>query len=186
MSDTRQSIMHHAEQLVRTRGANGFSYADLATKLGIRKASVHYHFPSKNDLLQNLIQSYEARFMQALGELAELSDSKEKMDGFVELYRQGLTTDQLCLCGMLTLDSSALTRSMQQDLHRFFQGIEIWLTGLFEEGHIVEEWSLSGSPESEAKAFLALVQGAQLIARNAEKEVEKFDTIVLPQLVRYG
>ncbi|MEM7125094.1 MAG: TetR/AcrR family transcriptional regulator [Chloroflexota bacterium] len=185
MSNTRQNIMHHAEQLVRTKGANGFSYADLATRLNIRKASIHYHFPSKNDLLHNLIQNYRVRFMRELGELAKLSAPQEKLVGFVDLYRQGLNTDTLCLCGMLTLDSGALTESMQQDLDTFFQSLEAWLAQVFEEGLKEEGWVLSASPESEANALLALVQGAQLIARNAEEEVEKFNRIVEPQIERY-
>lgn len=191
MSDTRQNIMHHAEGLVRTKGANGFSYADLAGKLGIRKASIHYHFPSKSDLLNNLIQSYQMRFMQALEQIETAQnesnfDPKEQLQRFVDLYRQGLTTNQLCLCGMLTLDSEALTASMQQDLDAFFQSIEIWLTRVFEQAQNKKLWELPGTAESEAKALLALVQGAQLIARNAEKEVEKFDMIITPQLARYG
>lgn len=185
MSDTRQTILYHAEQLARTKGANGFSYADLATKLGIRKASIHYHFPSKNDLLHSLIQSYQARFVEALDGLVTLPDPQEKLAGFVDLYRQGLKTNLLCLCGMLTLDSSALPQSMQQELDQFFQTIEAWLAKVFEEGNRGQVWSLSVSPESEAKALLALVQGAQLIARNAKEPVEKFNMIVQPQLDRY-
>lgn len=186
MSDTRQNIMHYAEQFVRKKGANGFSYADLAAQLGIRKASIHYHFPNKNDLLQNLIQNYQTQFLHALNELDNLPDPQERIAAFVDLYRQGLKVGSLCLCGMLTLDSEALTQPMQQELDTFFQQLGAWLTNVFDEGSTKAGWTLSASPASEAAALLALVQGAQLIARNAEKEVEKFDAIVQPQLNRYS
>lgn len=185
MSDTRQAIMNHGEYLVRTKGANGFSYADLANKLGIRKASIHYYFPSKNDLLDSLLESYHERHMHALEEFAQLVSAREKLLAFVNIYRQGLLIGALCLCGMFTLDSSSLTLQMRKKLDSFFQDTEIWLANVFREGHSQNQWQLVDTPELEAKAFLALVQGAQIISRNASKEVEKFDTIVQQQLDRY-
>lgn len=185
MSDTRQEIMAHAELLVRTKGANGFSYADLATKLNIRKASIHYYFPSKSDLLQSLLQSYHERHMRYLGGLTELISPSKRLLAFVDVYRQGVKEDTLCLCGMLTLDSGVLTTAMRTDLDRFFQDTEAWLTAVFAEGHSQENWQLTNTSADEAKAFLALIQGAQLISRNAEKGVERFDMIVNPQLSQY-
>ena len=41
---TATRILDLAEQLVQMHGFNGFSYADLAEELDIRKASVHHHF----------------------------------------------------------------------------------------------------------------------------------------------
>jgi TetR/AcrR family transcriptional repressor of nem operon len=46
-----------AEQLVQTRGFNGFSYADIAAEIGISKASLHYHFPTKAMLGERLIDA---------------------------------------------------------------------------------------------------------------------------------
>ena len=41
--DTAVRILDAAEQLVRERGFNGFSYANVAAELGLTSASVHYH-----------------------------------------------------------------------------------------------------------------------------------------------
>ena len=57
---TRARILDAAEQLVQTRGFNGFSYADVATELGVTKASLHYHFPGKAELGEALIARYAA------------------------------------------------------------------------------------------------------------------------------
>jgi len=64
MSDsvTAAKILDSAERLVQTRGFNAFSYADIATELRLRKASIHYHFPSKADLGRRLLARYEAAF----------------------------------------------------------------------------------------------------------------------------
>ena len=43
---TAERIVHEARNLIMTRGYNGFSYADIAEAVGIRKASIHHHFPA--------------------------------------------------------------------------------------------------------------------------------------------
>ena len=51
---TAHRILDVAEELVQTRGVNGMSYADISARLGITKASLHYHFASKADLVRPL------------------------------------------------------------------------------------------------------------------------------------
>ena len=57
-SRTSERILDIAERLVQTRGFNNFSYADIASELGITTASLHYHFPGKAELGQALITRY--------------------------------------------------------------------------------------------------------------------------------
>jgi hypothetical protein len=61
-----KAVLNAAEQLAQMRGYNGFSYADVAAQLGLTKASLHYHFPSKADLGRALIERYRAAFDFAL------------------------------------------------------------------------------------------------------------------------
>ena len=61
VSDTKTALMDIAEHAARSRGVDGFSYADLAGAIGIRKASVHYHFPTKDDLAKALVERYQAK-----------------------------------------------------------------------------------------------------------------------------
>src|SRR5690349_12428570 len=51
MSDTAEKLVEEARQLIVGGGYHGFSYADLSERFGIRKASIHHHFPSKVDLV---------------------------------------------------------------------------------------------------------------------------------------
>src|SRR5258708_35419404 len=61
-TEAARVILDVAEQLAQTRGYNGFSYADIAAKVGVTKASLHYHFPSKAELGRHLIARYQAGF----------------------------------------------------------------------------------------------------------------------------
>ena len=54
MKDTAQQILDVAQDLVRCRGYSAFSYADISKQVGIRKASIHYHFSSKEELGKEL------------------------------------------------------------------------------------------------------------------------------------
>ena len=44
---TKAALMNCAETQMRSKGYSAFSYADLAVEVGIRKASIHHHFPTK-------------------------------------------------------------------------------------------------------------------------------------------
>ncbi|XLM19461.1 TetR/AcrR family transcriptional regulator, partial [Chromobacterium piscinae] len=63
-TDTRKRILDLAEELLLTRGFNGFSYQHISSELGVRNAAIHYHFPKKNDLGVALIQRYRRRFQR--------------------------------------------------------------------------------------------------------------------------
>lgn len=50
MSGTRERILELGEELILTKGYNGFSYQDISTALGIKNAAIHYYFASKENL----------------------------------------------------------------------------------------------------------------------------------------
>ena len=64
--DMREHILASAQRLAQQRGFNGFSYADIAEEVGIRKASLHHYFPTKTDLGLALIEVYSTQFDSAL------------------------------------------------------------------------------------------------------------------------
>src|SRR5580700_2765675 len=78
------AILDASEQLAQTRGYNGFSYADVAAQLGVTKASLHYHFPSKAQLGTALIERYQRTFGTALDAIdGETEDPAEKLRRYV-------------------------------------------------------------------------------------------------------
>src|SRR5580658_4119474 len=68
-ADTAQRILDIAERLMQVRGYNGFSYADIAAAMGLTKASLHYHFPSKAELGRRLMERYTENFLAALAKI---------------------------------------------------------------------------------------------------------------------
>jgi len=72
MTDTlsmRERILSAAEKRVRTVGFNAVSFRDLANDVGVKSSSVHYHFPQKEDLGEQLVKRYSERFQARLDQI---------------------------------------------------------------------------------------------------------------------
>ena len=120
-ADTGRRALDVAERLVQTRGFNGFSYADIAEALGVTKASLHYHFPSKADLGQRLIERYEAAFLEALAGIDKAQKrAAEKLRRYADIYAGVLRANRMCLCGMLASDYATLPKPMRERVRHFF------------------------------------------------------------------
>ena len=112
-SETADKILDLAERLIQTRGCSAFSYQDIADALKIRKASIHYHFESKTDLVTAVIDRYTEKFDAALKNIArdETATSMSMLEHYVEPYTAfAATPDRVCLCGALSGEMLALPR----------------------------------------------------------------------------
>jgi TetR/AcrR family transcriptional repressor of nem operon len=165
-SDTPGRILDAAEQLVQTRGFNGFSYGDIASMLGVTRASLHYHFPGKTELGDALIRRYADRFGAALAEIgARDIHPRAKLDAYAELYAGVLRDDRMCLCGMLVAEYDTLPGSMRDAVVRFFDASESWLEGVLTEGRRMGAFRFEGSAREVARLIVSGLEGAMLVAR---------------------
>jgi TetR/AcrR family transcriptional repressor of nem operon len=132
--DTRQSILDTAETLILTRGYNGFSYKDIADVVGIRKASIHHHFPSKEDLGAAFVDGYFQRFEHWRTQVDHL-DVARKLDAFLAmLQRVSNNAEKICPMGMLTAEYPTLPKSVQDSLRQLLSAMDQWLTQVLVQG----------------------------------------------------
>ena len=125
---TAERILDIAERLVQTRGFNNFSYADIATELGITTASLHYHFPGKAELGQALITRYAERFAEALSQIdRDLPDAHGRLEAYARLYADVLHGKRMCMCGILAAEYQTLPKPMRTEVIRFFDDNQRWL-----------------------------------------------------------
>src|SRR5258706_14666802 len=130
-STAARAILDVAERLAQTVGYNGFSYADIAAKLGVTTPSLHYHFPSKADLGCALIDRYSTVFAAALVAIDQRNLAPlEMLKQYVGLYDSVMLDDRMCLCGMLAAEYATLPAPMRARLKAFFDANEQWLTGV--------------------------------------------------------
>jgi TetR/AcrR family transcriptional repressor of nem operon len=163
---TAGRILDVAEGLVQTRGFNGFSYADIAAELGITKAGLHYHFASKAELGQALIERYADRFAARLAAIDERqTDATAKLDAYAGLYGDVLRAERMCLCGMLAAEFRTLPEPMREAVTRFFEDNEAWVERVLELGRADGTLRFTGRAREVAQAIVSGLEGAMLVAR---------------------
>jgi TetR/AcrR family transcriptional repressor of nem operon len=127
ISDKKNEILDCAQALIQKRGYNGFSYADISSVVGIRKASIHHHFPTKVDLTVALIERYGEVFNTCLLNINSQKHWMAKVRLYAELYNQVLGEDKLCLCGMLASDMETLPEKVKKAVRGFLSDNANWL-----------------------------------------------------------
>ena len=165
-SSTATRVLDTAERLVQGRGFNGFSYADIAAELQITKASLHYHFATKADLGEALINRYSTRFFEALAEVdADGVAAPAKLAAYARLYADVLTERKMCLCGMLAAEYPTLPRPMQAAVVGFFDHNEGWLETVLEQGRDEGSLAFAGPATDTARMIVSGLEGAMLVTR---------------------
>lgn len=174
-ASTAAQILDAAERLVQERGFNGFSYADIASELGVTKAALHYHFATKADLGDALIERYAERFFAALRSVEDDDgiDAVDKLRAYAKLYADVFRDDRMCLCGMLAADYATLPDPMRTRVVRFFDDNEVWLTKVLEDGREKGTIRFEGSALPVARTLIGGLEGAMLVAR-PYRDVERF------------
>ena len=61
---TKDDIVRIATDYIQRNGVSGFSYADIARKMNIKKPSIHYYFPVKSDLVRAAFEKYSTDFLR--------------------------------------------------------------------------------------------------------------------------
>jgi TetR/AcrR family transcriptional regulator, transcriptional repressor for nem operon len=175
---TRARLIAEAQAMVRRRGYTGFSYADLAEAIGIRKASIHHYFPTKEDLGAALIEAYRERYDTALATIWEASESGlARVKAYTGLYRDGLSHDLGCLCGVMACERDILPGRLREAIARFFEAHLLWLERALDAGIRSGTVTPNLDPASQARLVLSSLQGALMLG-HLSGEAEGFEAAV--------
>lgn len=183
-SNTADDILAAARRFIVAGGYNGFSYADIAEAVGIRKASIHHHFPSKVDLAQTLVRRYLEDAVAGLAELERnVPEPTELLRTYAGFWAQCVedSSRPFCVCALLASELPALPPEVAVEVRAYFQFLSGWLTGVIKRGAEQGKLTISADPRVEAEAFMATVHGAMLSAR-AYGDTLTFGMILAPTL----
>jgi len=184
LSNTADDILAAARTFIVAGGYNGFSYADIAEVIGIRKASIHHHFPSKVDLVQTLVRRYRDDAATGMGELERnVPEPPELLRTYAGFWARCIedASRPMCVCAMLASELPALPPEVAVEVRAYFQFLSGWLTGVIERGAEQGTLTIAAAPRVEAEAFMATVHGAMLSAR-AYGDTLTFGMILAPTL----
>lgn len=177
--NTREEISKVALEMIQTRGLHAFSYQDVADRLDIRKASIHYHYPSKEDLALDLIgRAMERakiwREMIAERGLAPTQKIEAFFDYFATVSANGT---RICPCAALVSEWSALTPKMRASVIQHSRGHREWLTQVIEEGRKTGEFRKSSSSAPEVAQFIYSSIYGSLIGARLNEDFGIFRTV---------
>ncbi|MEM7438711.1 MAG: TetR/AcrR family transcriptional regulator [Pseudomonadota bacterium] len=127
----KEKILDAAERRVRAAGFSEMSFRDLASDVGIKSASVHYHFPTKPDLGEALVERYTEKFKDSLDAIST-DDLGAALDSFVALYANALVPGEaICLCAIMGAEAIGLPGRVNKRTDAFFSMNRAWLETLF-------------------------------------------------------
>ncbi|KJZ34963.1 TetR/AcrR family transcriptional regulator [Pseudomonas sp. B21-040] len=174
--DTKQTILQAARRVVQARGYNALSFRELAKEVGIKSASIHYHFPTKGDLGAALARRYTedtAAYLDQL--LVESQDPKSMMKDYTAAFRAALENDnRMCLCGILAAEHHDLPAEVRVEVDGFTDTNVRWLAKVLalKQPDVQPE-----ALERQALSIFAAIQGAQLVSRG-RNDISVYDQMI--------
>ncbi|MGQ5522355.1 TetR/AcrR family transcriptional regulator [Chitinimonas sp. PSY-7] len=167
LSPAAERIVDAAEALVQQVGFNGFSYEDIAQKVGIKKPSVHHHFPTKVELVVVMTQRYTHRFREQLLRIEGIHPrGPDRLQAYAELFASTFANHRrLCVCGMLGAETDSLPEEIRAEVQRFFRINVEWLRDVILHGQEQQKLHKEPAAYDMAQLFLSALEGSMLVGR---------------------
>ncbi len=160
MKDAKAAIMDAAERRMQLGGFGGFSFREIAADVGVKSSSVHYHFPTKDDLAAAVIRRWAERASKHVDE--ELERDPDPVRVWTRIFRgTALSKGHMCPCTVLGAASGDLPPEVAMEVKSFFEMCQ-------------EKLITAGLSPSNAAELLSTLVGALVVA-NALGDAAAYD-----------
>ena len=171
----RDAIMDAARKAAQAHGYNGLNMRSLAENVGIKSASIYYHFQSKADLAAAVAKRY---WEASAAELLALAESGNDALACLKLYpatfRRSLENDnRMCLSSYMAAEFDDLPEEVKAEVKAFADVNVAWLAKML---LAAGKASVEDSADR-ARAIYAAVVGAQLVARS-RADIGLYDAMI--------
>lgn len=173
--ETRESIIHVADELIRERGYNAFSFYDIANNLGIKNSSIHYHFPSKTDLGVAVVKAHLER-LKEFRTHSHRTNPEIVLKQFMYIYSQLKLANRVCIVGSLAPEVLTVDSALAEQLGIFVRYALDFVTELLERGREEKKFAFEGAARTQALMIQTNLLAALQLTRLTEDESD-FDTI---------
>jgi TetR/AcrR family transcriptional regulator, transcriptional repressor for nem operon len=172
---TREQILAVARSLIETRSYLGFSFQDVADAVGIRKASLYHHFPTKEALGIAVIR--EATQLFKNWEAAKVRTPKDALESYFRMYRNTLKAGSgMCPAGALTPGWDCINDELRQAVQELRNTQVLWLTGVL--GALAPAGHKKGASAASMAAYVFSVCQGALLASRMTGRAEDFDEAI--------
>ena len=162
-SNSREAILEAARLAAQSRGYAGLNFRELADTVGIKHASLYYHFATKADLGAAVARRYwEDTAAELDGMLADADDPTRALHAYPNIFRKSLLNgNRLWLCSFMSAEYDDLPEAVKTEVQAFTDVNVAWLTKVLTTTGLAKKASVQ-----RAKSIYAAVAGAQLMARS--------------------
>lgn len=176
-ANRRELILKAARQAAQARGYGGLNFRDLAEEVGIKSASVHYHFPGKADLGAAVARRYREDAAAGLEALARESGGPlDALRRYPMLFRAALeNNNRMCLCSFMAAEYDDLPDAVKVEVQAFTDIHVVWLRDQLSRAGLAGDGG--EGQEARARAIYAAIIGAQLMARS-RCDAALYDSII--------
>jgi TetR/AcrR family transcriptional repressor of nem operon len=172
---TREQILAVARSLIETRSYLGFSFQDVADAIGIRKASLYHHFPTKEALGIAVIR--EATQLFKAWDAARVRTPKDALESYFRMYRNTLKAGSgMCPAGALTPGWDCINEELRQAVQELRNTHVLWLTGVL--GALAPATQEKSVPVASLAAYVFSVCQGALLASRMTGRAEDFDEAI--------
>jgi TetR/AcrR family transcriptional repressor of nem operon len=126
---TRDQILGVARKLIETRSYLGFSFQDVADAVGVRKASLYHHFPTKEALGVAVIRQATQFFKD--WDAARAREPEDALESYFRMYRNTLRAGSgVCPAGALAPGWDCINEDLRLAVQELRNTQVMWLTGV--------------------------------------------------------
>jgi TetR/AcrR family transcriptional repressor of nem operon len=173
--NAKEAILSAAREAAMARGYSGINFRDLAETVGIKAASINYHFPNKAALGEAVAKRYWEDIAADLDAIsAEAKDPRDALRQYPSIFRASLARDnRICLSSFMATEYDALPAAVLKEVQAFADVNVRWLSQQLTAAAVVTP----EEAELRARAIYAAVAGAQMIARS-RADILVFDALI--------
>ncbi|WP_268235310.1 TetR/AcrR family transcriptional regulator [Silvibacterium dinghuense] len=178
--------MKSAEALMIERGYSAFSYADISEAVGIRKPSIHHHFPTKAALAAAVLKAHREKTIEGTAQLdRQIEAPRKRLHAYVQYWEGCIRkhTVPFCVAALMGAELPSLPEEVQVEVRLHFRALSEWLERTLKAGVKAGDIRLHDSAATEAQTLMAVVHGAMLSAR-ATGDCEVFKLVTGAALKR--
>lgn len=160
MENRKKQIVNIAIDFIEKYGFDSFSYKDLSEAVGITKATLHHHFPKKEDLGLAACEKLRVKAKAVKSKLDQLGTAEEKIKYIFDNLLNCANTGDICPISSLQAEYNVIPDSMK-DMVSVLSEMEIdYLSEILKAGLEEGTFKFKGSPRSMALMILTSYKGA--------------------------
>jgi TetR/AcrR family transcriptional repressor of nem operon len=132
---TRERIVAAADDLFYRQGYEKTSFADIANAVGITRGNFYYHFKSKDEILDAVIQVRLGNTTKMLAHWeAQAQHPEQRIGSFIHILisNQCAILDYGCPVGTLCSELAKLKHPSQAEANTLFALFRVWLSRQFQ------------------------------------------------------